>query len=175
MITALHLTPEDLLAGAAATFEIVVPAEVLHPGANGQATETAEDMTVQLRPLTIGAFQWIMKAARKDAALIPLLMIKEALVQPTLSLEEVKQLHLGLATLLIAHIREVSGLTQKKTDRRPSAASQELLGFHRTWRSRATSESVGRSAGSEGKNAKRSPVPALRTRGNPKAIPQNVL
>ncbi len=116
MVTALHLTPEDLLAGAAATFEIVVPAEVLRPGANDQAApaETAEDMTVQLRPLTIGTFQLIMKAARNDAALIPLLMIKEALVQPTLSLEEVKQLHLGLVNFLIAHIREISGLTQKK-------------------------------------------------------------
>lgn len=116
MVTALHLTPEDLLAGAAATFEIVVPAEVLRPGVNGQAApnETAEDMTVELRPLTIGTFQLIMKAARNDAALIPLLMIKEALVQPTLSLEEVKQLHLGLVNFLIAHIREISGLTQKK-------------------------------------------------------------
>lgn len=65
MVTALHLTPEDLLAGAAATFEIVVPAEVLRPGVNGQAApnETAEDMTVELRPLTIGTFQLIMKAA----------------------------------------------------------------------------------------------------------------
>ena len=39
----------------------------------------------------------------------------------------------------------------------PSAASQELLGFHRTLRSRATSESGGRSAGSEAENAPRSP------------------
>ncbi len=56
-----------------------------------------------------------------------------------------------------------------------SAASQELLGFHRTLRSRAPSERGGLSAGSEGENAPRAPLPALRTRGNPKAIPQNVL
>jgi len=104
------------MAGAAATFEIVVPAEVLRPGNNGQApaAQMAEAMTVQLRPLTIGTFQLIMKAARNDAGLIPLLMIKEALVQPALSLEQVKQLHLGLVNFLIAHIREISGLTQKK-------------------------------------------------------------
>ena len=36
---------------------------------------------MQLRPLTIGAFQLIMRAARDDAGMIPLLMIKESLVR----------------------------------------------------------------------------------------------
>ena len=53
------------------------------------------------------------------------------------------------------------------------AASQELLGFHRTWRSRATSERGGRGVGSEAENALRPPLSVLRT--DPKAIPQNVL
>jgi len=115
-ITALRRRLYAGLAALAVAGMLVVPAEVLRPVTNGQAApaETAEDMTVELRPLTIGTFQLIMKAARNDAALIPLLMIKEALVQPTLSLEEVKQLHLGLVNFLIAHIREISGLTQKK-------------------------------------------------------------
>ena len=69
---------------------------------------------MQLRPLTIGTFQLIMRAARDDAGMIPLLMIKESLVSPRLSLEQVRQLHLGLVNFLIAHIREVSGLTGKK-------------------------------------------------------------
>jgi hypothetical protein len=37
-------------------------------------------------------------------------------VQPALSLGQVKQLPLGLVNFLIAHIREISGLTEKKSD-----------------------------------------------------------
>jgi hypothetical protein len=55
-----------------------------------------------------------MKASRQDAGLIPLLMIKESLVEPTLSLEQVKQLPLGLVNFLIDNIRQISGLTGKK-------------------------------------------------------------
>ena len=57
-----------------------------------------------------------MKAARQDDGLIPLLLIKESLVQPTLSLEQIKQLPLGLVNFLIARIREISGLSEKKSN-----------------------------------------------------------
>lgn len=107
------LNPEDLLAGAATTFEVVIPAEVLRPG--DTSSSATSELVVQLRPLTIGTFQLIMKAARQDAGLIPLLMIKESLVQPALSLEQVKRMHLGLVQFLIGHIREISGLTEKKS------------------------------------------------------------
>jgi hypothetical protein len=111
------LSPEDLLAGASATFEIEVPAEVLHPAAAaGRAAFAggAEGGTVRLRPLTIGAFQLILKAAKSDPGLIPLLMIRESLAEPKLSLEQVKGMHLGLVNFLVAHIREISGLSVKK-------------------------------------------------------------
>lgn len=108
MATDFQATPEDLLGGAAVTFEIVVPADLLQ--------RSAGDLTVQLRPVTIGAFQLIMKAARQDDGLIPLLLIKESLVQPTLSLDQIKQLPLGLVNFLIAHIREISGLSEKKSN-----------------------------------------------------------
>lgn len=105
----LHLTAEDLLAGAEATYDLAVPPELLAqpPG--------AQPPTVQIRPVTIGAFQLIMRAARGDAGLIPLLLIKEALAQPAMSLEQVKRMPLGLVTFLIGHIREISGLTEKKS------------------------------------------------------------
>ena len=111
------LSPEDLLAGAAATFEVEVPAEVLRPappGGGAPFAAAAEGGTVQLRPLTIGAFQLILKAARNDPGLIPLLMIKESLAAPRLSLEQVRQLHLGLVSFLVEHVREISGLGVKK-------------------------------------------------------------
>ena len=77
------LTPEDLIAGASVVYDVPIPPEILRPGGeNGHASTT---MIVQLRPLTIGTFQLIMKASRQDASLIPLLMIKESLVQPKLS------------------------------------------------------------------------------------------
>lgn len=115
-MTPLQLTPEDLLAGATITFDVVIPASILHPGETGQLPEgnREQEMVVQLRPLTIGAFQLIMKAARNDTGLIPLLMIKESLLEPVLSLEQIKRLHLGLVNFLIENIRQISGLTGKK-------------------------------------------------------------
>lgn len=108
------LSAEALLAGAAVTHTIVIPPSLLHGGQDG-TTSAAAEAVVMLRPLTIGTFQLIMKAAKNDASLIPLLMIKESLVQPTLTLEQVKGLHLGLVHFLIAHIRDISGLTEKKS------------------------------------------------------------
>ena len=104
------LTAEDLLAGQAMTFDVVVPPQVLRPGrAAGEAA------TVRLRPLTLGAFLLITKAAREDSSLIPLLMIQESLVEPKLSLPQIRVMHLGLVELLIAQIRRISGLTEKKS------------------------------------------------------------
>jgi hypothetical protein len=102
------LTAEDLLAGAEAVFEVVIPEGMLPAAKGGEAV-------VQIRPLSIGAFQLILKAAKNDAALIPLLMIKEALAEPALGVDQVKRLPLGLVDLLVDNIREISGLTQKKS------------------------------------------------------------
>jgi hypothetical protein len=104
---------EDLLAGSALTHRVALPQHLVQPsgGANAQPAEAA----VTLRPLTIGTFQLIMKAAKSDASLIPLLMIKESLVQPALTLDQVRGLQLGLVNFLVTHIREISGLTEKKS------------------------------------------------------------
>jgi len=110
-VAELNLTPEELLAGAAVTHAVTVPPEVIWPGKN----DAAREPVVTLKPLTIGTFQLIMKAARQDVSLIPLLMIKESLVQPALTLEQVKSLHLGLVNFLIGRIREISGLAEKKS------------------------------------------------------------
>ena len=109
-----EITAEDLIAGSASTYDVEIPPEVARPGGGG----TGSGLKVRMRPLSIGTFQLIMRASRQDPGLIPLLMIKESLTEPVMSLEQVKQMHLGLVTFLIAHIREISGLTEKKTSQR---------------------------------------------------------
>lgn len=110
------LTAEDLLAGANATFDVVIPGELLHAvkTAGGNGTEKNEAL-VQIRPLTIGVYQLIMKAAKNDPGLIPLLMIKESMAEPVMSLDQIRRLPLGLVEFLIGHIREVSGMVKKKS------------------------------------------------------------
>jgi len=110
--TPASLTADDLLAGAAQIFEITVPAHLL---ATKAPPPEGHPLTVQLRPLTIGTFQLIMKATRQDPGLVPLLMIKESLVSPALSLEQVRAMPLGLVNFFIGHIRQISGLGEKKT------------------------------------------------------------
>ena len=110
----LHMTPEDLLGGSSLVFDVTVPVHVIRPGAGSEGdAPTARE--VRLRPLTIGTFQLIMRAARDDPGLIPLLMIKESMVEPALSLEQVKALRIGLVGFLIERIREISGLAEKKS------------------------------------------------------------
>lgn len=105
------LTVEDLLVGAGVVHDIEVPAELL-PNAQGNRTAAS---ILRLRPLTIGAFQLIMKAAKDDPGLTPLLMVKECLVEPKLDIQQVRGLPVGLVEFLVAHIRLISGLTEKKT------------------------------------------------------------
>jgi hypothetical protein len=109
------LSAEDLLSGANMTFDIVIPAELMGVAkpTNGQAATT--ERVIKIRPLTIGTFSLITRAAKSDTDLIPLLMIKEAVVEPVLSLEQVKKMPIGLVEFIIEHVREVSGLTKKKS------------------------------------------------------------
>lgn len=94
------LTVDELLAGSAVTHTVTVPAELLEDG----------DGSVRLRPLTVKDVQRVTKAARDDDALLSALMLKEALVEPELSLEQVQTLGAGMARFLIDELNRVSGL-----------------------------------------------------------------
>lgn len=107
----LMLTAEELLAGAEMTFEVAIPAELLAANASGSGNSN----TIRIRPLSIGTFQLIMKSAREDPGLIPVLMVKEGVVEPKLSIAQVKNMPLGLLEFILEHIREKSGITEKKT------------------------------------------------------------
>jgi len=101
------LTPEDLLAGSRATHKVAVPRAILAPAMDQEAGAGGY---VELRPLTITTLTLISRAARDDPSLVPLLTIKEALVAPTMTMEQVRGLHIGLVHFLVSHVNRISGL-----------------------------------------------------------------
>jgi hypothetical protein len=110
------LSAEDLLAGAEMTFDIAIPAELMGVSTpSNRADAGTTEHIIKIRPLSIGTFSLITRAAKNDMDLIPLFMIKEAVVEPLLTLEQVKKMPIGLVEFIIEHVREVSGLTKKKS------------------------------------------------------------
>ena len=129
------LSAADLLAGSKAVHQVTVPAAILTPGA---APDDALPGVVLLRPLTVAALTLISRAAREDTSLVPLLMIKEALVEPALSLEQARQLHVGLVDFLVRRINTISGLSADgqapaEAAEEPLAHSYLLLARHFGW------------------------------------------
>jgi hypothetical protein len=116
------LAAQDLLAGSMLIHEVVVPAEVLLPA----AAESASAGTVRLRPLNVGRLSLISRAAREDPSLVPILMIKEAMVDPSLTIDQIRQLHIGLVDFLVGQINLISGLTEEGGSL--SSAAQSTLG-----------------------------------------------
>jgi hypothetical protein len=130
-----QLSAQDLLAGSGITHAIEVDERILRPGpaANGGCAGT-----VRLRPLSVGILALISRAAREDEGLVPLLMIKEALVDPAVSLDQVRQMHIGLVHFLVRQINVISGLgpdgdALDSVASSPLAASHLLLAKHFGW------------------------------------------
>ncbi len=109
-----NVTVEDLLAGANVDYDLTIPDHILRPGQDPTSDEQTRSMSVKLRPLTIGAFQTILRAARDDEALIPLLMVKEAVAQPELTMRQVNQMHVGWSNYLVDTFRTLGGKKKKK-------------------------------------------------------------
>jgi hypothetical protein len=106
------LSAQDLLAGSGVIHEIEIPPQVLTPDTDTANTESnAEPAVVRLRPLNVATMTLIARAAREDASLVPLLMIKESLVEPAMTLDQIKRLHVGLVHFLVSRINRVSGLS----------------------------------------------------------------
>lgn len=129
------LTPQELLAGSLLVHEVVVPAAVLNPG---QALADRAERRVRLKPLKVATLALIAKAAHDDSGLVPLLMIKECLVEPGLSFEQVRQMHAGLVQFLVAAIHRVSGLEDDGAVLKQAGASaigqaHLLLARHYGW------------------------------------------
>jgi hypothetical protein len=63
-----------------------------------------------MRPLAVRDLQRATKAAGDDDSLLSVLMLKEAMVDPPLDLEQVHGLHAGLAQFLLRELNRISGL-----------------------------------------------------------------
>lgn len=101
------VTADELLAGGALTHDIELPAALVGPAGG----EDAPPSRVRMRPLTVRDVQRCTKAARDDDALLSTLMLKEGLVEPALSIEQVHGLSAGLARFLVEELNRISGLT----------------------------------------------------------------
>jgi hypothetical protein len=102
-----RLSATDLLAGTAAEHDVVVPARILTPA----GADDAESGVVRLRPLTVGTLVLISRAARDEPALVPLLLLKESLIDPVMTLDQLRALHAGMVHYLVAAVNTISGLS----------------------------------------------------------------
>jgi hypothetical protein len=130
------LAAQDLLAGSAVTHDVRVPREILTPGV--QPLEDDEDGTVRMRPLNVATLTLISRAAREDLSLIPLLMIKESLVEPVLTLDQIRRMHAGLVHFLVDRVNLISGLGSDnealdETASSPLGQTHILLARHFGW------------------------------------------
>jgi hypothetical protein len=130
------LSAQDLLAGGSLLHDIAIPEPVLHPRSGLVGEEIAG--FVRLRPLSVGILTLISRAARDDASLVPLLMIKEAMVEPAVSLDQVRQMHIGLVHFLVGEINQISGLgpdgeSYAEALRSPITTTHLLLAKHFGW------------------------------------------
>lgn len=136
--TSASLSVQDLLAGGGVIHEIAIPEAVLRPQAEAQAQGHHSAGSVRLRPLSVGLLSLISRAAREDAGLVPLLMIKESMVEPAVSLEQARQMHVGLVQFLMEQINLISGLgpngeSYEEALQSPLGKAHLLLAKHFGW------------------------------------------
>ena len=108
------LSADELLSGGRSTHRFAVPATVLAPAGipdAGDPDAVPEGATVVLRPLLLADLQRIHKAAREDQALTSVLMVQQALVEPSVTIDQVNRMHAGLVEFLLAEVNRISGLS----------------------------------------------------------------
>jgi hypothetical protein len=103
------LTSEELLAGSSLTFEVEVPANLIHPGNGGLAD--GKSSAVRLRPLTVRDLQLISRAAKESDSLTATLMVQRALVEPEMSVAQMSTMSIGLVQFLLKQVNHISGIT----------------------------------------------------------------
>ncbi|MGE0419941.1 MAG: hypothetical protein AB7O80_24310 [Acetobacteraceae bacterium] len=102
------LTAAELLAGAESTVDVELPDRLL-PNAES-------DRRVRVRPLTVRDLRLIARAARENEDLTAALMVRQALVEPTLTLEQLGQLPAGIMQFLLREVNRISGITMTEDE-----------------------------------------------------------
>ena len=125
----MFLTPEELLAGKDATFDVDVPAELFRPRPDGRPAPGSVTGRVRLRPLTVKDVQLIAKAAKDDEVLTSVLMIQRALVEPEHKQNQIADMPSGLVGFLVDQINHVSGLSTAEDELREMADSPLVRTF----------------------------------------------
>lgn len=98
------LTAEELLAGAALTHRVTLPPGLLDGSPEGEVAE------VVIRPLVLADIVLLHRAAAADGDLAGALMVRQALVDPQLTVEQVHRLPAGLVEFLLGEVNRASGL-----------------------------------------------------------------
>ncbi|MRX51174.1 hypothetical protein GI374_12085 [Paracoccus sp. S-4012] len=130
------LTAEDLLAGAGTEHLVEIPERLL---------PEADDRRVRLRPLTVRDLRLIARAARDNEDLSGALMVRQSLVEPPLSAEQIGALPAGLLQFLLREVNRISGITATEDEvlaalEDPLVRASLMLSREFGW----TSEEVGR-------------------------------
>ncbi len=102
------LTAAALLAGADTTAEVELPERLL-PAAEA-------DRRVRLRPLTVRDLRLIARAARENEDLTAALMVRQSLVEPVLTLDQLGQLPAGIMQFLLREVNRLSGITMTEDE-----------------------------------------------------------
>lgn len=110
------ITAEEILAGGAIKHKVNIPEDILYPEGKPRKEINNNENTVILKPLTMKDIQLIAKAAKDNDILISTLMLKQAMVEPGLTLEQISSLHGGVVKFLVDKINQISGLSTPKND-----------------------------------------------------------
>jgi hypothetical protein len=131
------LSAADLLAGVEAESEVEIPERLLSPG--------TADRRVRLRPLTVRDLRLIARAARENEDIAGALMVRQALVEPVLTIDQVEAMPAGLLQQLLREVNRLSGITATEDEvlaalEDPLVKASIVLSTELGW----TTEEVGR-------------------------------
>lgn len=100
------ISAEDLLVGADCLHEIDLPEHLL-PSGGGEG----RDSRVCLRPLTVRDLRLIARAAKDNEDLAAALMVRQSLIEPELTTEQMGAMPAGLMQFLLREVNRISGIT----------------------------------------------------------------
>jgi hypothetical protein len=107
------LSIDDLLLGGRGRHMVTIPPDVLTPAGAERGDEPA---VVRLRPLVLADVQRLQRAARDDKTLTSVLMVQQAMVEPTVTIEQVNAMHCGLVDFLVGQVNRISGLAMGRDE-----------------------------------------------------------